>query len=80
MNPGILLGRLQDRLLLMPGAFAEHAVEAKADEQCDEREDDDDGQASKIPFGLTLQHSAHQVKIPTAPTHEGGIAPHKCGC
>ena len=28
----------------MPGALAEHAVEAQPDEQGDEREDDDDGQ------------------------------------
>ena len=39
------VGRLQDRLLLMAGALAEHAVQAQADEQGDEGEDDDDGQS-----------------------------------
>jgi hypothetical protein len=36
----------------MSGAFAEHAVEAKADEQSDEREDDDYGQALRSCFKL----------------------------
>ena len=39
------LGRLEDRLLLMPSSLAEHAVKAQADEQSDEREDYDYGQA-----------------------------------
>ena len=38
------VGGFQDRLLLMPGALAQHAVEAQADEQCNQCEDDDDGQ------------------------------------
>ena len=44
LDPGIGVGGLEDRLLLMPGALAEHAVEAQPDEQCDERENDDNGQ------------------------------------
>ena len=43
-RPARRVGRLQDRLLLMAGALAEHAVEPQADEQGDQREDDDDGQ------------------------------------
>ena len=39
------IGRLEDRLLLMPGALAQHAVEPQADEQCHQGEDDDDGQS-----------------------------------
>jgi hypothetical protein len=38
----------QDRLLLMPRALAKDAVQAKPDEQGDEREDDDDGQFKRI--------------------------------
>ena len=39
------IGWLQDRLLLMPGTLAEHAVKAQADEQCHQCEDDDYGQS-----------------------------------
>jgi hypothetical protein len=38
--------RLQDGLLLMSGAFAEHAVQAKPNEQGDQGKDDNDGQIS----------------------------------
>ena len=40
----ILVGGLEDRLLLVAGTLAEHAVEAKPDEQSDQREDDNDRQ------------------------------------
>ena len=40
---GLGIGRLQDRLL-MAGALAQHAVQPKADEQGNEREDDNGGQ------------------------------------
>jgi hypothetical protein len=45
LDSGIGIRRFEDRLLLMPGALPEHAVEAQADEQCNQREDNDDGQA-----------------------------------
>ena len=46
LDQGVGVGRLEDRLLLlMPGALAEHAVQAQADEQGHQGEDDDDGQA-----------------------------------
>src|SRR6185295_17255443 len=35
LDPPVGVGRLEDRLLLMPGALAEHAVEAQADKQSD---------------------------------------------
>ena len=37
---------LEDRLLLMAGPLAEHAVEAEPDEQGDQNENDDDGQCA----------------------------------
>ena len=44
LDPGIGVGGLQNRLLLMARALSEHAVKAQSDEQSDEREDDDNGQ------------------------------------
>jgi hypothetical protein len=52
-DPRIGVGRFQDRLLLVPGALAEHAVEAKPDEQGDQGEDNDNGQFQVL-FGLAL--------------------------
>jgi hypothetical protein len=43
-RPSVGLGGLQDRLLLVPGALAEHAVKAQPDEEGDQRENDDNGQ------------------------------------
>ena len=53
LDPRILVGGLQDGLLLMPGALAEHAVEAQPDEQSDQRKDDNDRQL-RILFVLRL--------------------------
>ena len=47
-DPGIGVGRLQDRLLLVPGPFAKHAVQPKADKERHERQDDDDSQIFAI--------------------------------
>jgi hypothetical protein len=52
LDPRIGVGGLEDRLLLVPGTLTENAVEPKADEQSDEREDDDDGQFDRILFGI----------------------------
>jgi tRNA/tmRNA/rRNA uracil-C5-methylase (TrmA/RlmC/RlmD family) len=71
---GIGLGRLQDRLLLVPGAFAQDTVQAKPDKQGNQRENDDNGQLV-ILFETKPQHSACSVKIPTLRTHEAAIAP-----
>src|SRR4029079_1324815 len=38
------IGSLENRLLLMPGALSENAVEPQANEQCHQCEDDDYGQ------------------------------------
>ena len=79
LDSSVRIGRLQDRLLLVPGALAEHAVEAKPNEQCDEREDNDNGQAS-ILSETKFQHSAGRVKIPTPCNARASIAPHIRGC
>ena len=44
LDPRFGIGGVEDRLLLMAGAFAEHAVEAQPDEQSDKGENDNDGQ------------------------------------
>ena len=44
-NSSVGVGRLQDRLLFVPGALTENAVEAKPDEYGHQREDDDYGQS-----------------------------------
>ena len=48
LDPGLGIGGLQDRLLLMPGPLAEHAVKAQADEQGNKGKDDDDGQSGVL--------------------------------
>ena len=45
LDSRVRIGRLEDRLLLMARALAEHAVEAQPDEQGNQREDDYDSQA-----------------------------------
>ncbi len=40
----VRVGRPEDRLLLMARPLAEHAVEAKPDEQCGQSQNDDNGQ------------------------------------
>ena len=77
-DPGIGVGRLQDRLL-MAGALAEHGIEPEADKERNEREDDDDGQ------GLVLmmcggQHNALNAWIQRALHAPSGIAPLLCDC
>ena len=44
LYPCVGVRGLKDRLLLMAGTLAKHAVQPKADEKRDEREDDDYGQ------------------------------------
>jgi hypothetical protein len=61
------VGRLQDRLLLMPGTFAEHAVEPEADEESDQGQDDNDGQrfdSVLSNFTLNIVREALQFKAP----------------
>jgi hypothetical protein len=43
-SASVRVGGLQDRLLLVPGALTQHAVEAQADEKGNKGKDNDDGQ------------------------------------
>jgi hypothetical protein len=44
LDASVRVGGFQDRLLLVPCAFAKDAVQPEADEQRNQREDDDDRQ------------------------------------
>jgi hypothetical protein len=72
----IRIGWLQDRLLLMPGTFAEHTVEPEADEESDQGQDDNDGQrfdSVLSNFTLNIVREAFQFKAPRQ--HATAIAP-----
>src|SRR6185437_1367754 len=63
-RPGVRFCGPEDRLLLMPCALPEHAVEAKPDEQGYECEDDNNGQR----LVLCVANSQHSVLIVNIPT------------
>jgi len=67
---GVRIGGFQDRLLFMTRTLAKHAVEAKPDEQRNERKDDDYGQFfcfwSSGTFTTNIMRAGAESKAPAA--------------
>ena len=75
------VGRLENRLLCMPGALAEHAVQAKADEERNQRENDDDGQRLRFQILIVPTNIMRaRARFKARATSRAAIAPNLTDC